>query len=275
MDNTDIPPGDFDGLRAAIVARHTTLPKRLAQVARYALDNPDRMALSTVAELATASGVQPSTLVRFAQGFGYTGFTALQQVFRCRLRDGWPDYRTRLNRVRSETVTEPGRIFDRCVETAALSVNDLLRSVRAAEFDDAAALLADAAHVFIIGQRRAFPVAAYLAYSLGKLEFRTTLIDNLGSMADVQSGQIGPGDVLVAISFNPYTPLTIEIAALARAHGGAVIAITDSAFSPLSDGAQVRLEVTEADFGAFRSLSATMALAMALAIAGAERRASA
>ncbi|MCW8305618.1 hypothetical protein AruPA_01090 [Acidiphilium sp. PA] len=54
-----------------------------------------------------------------------------------------------------------------------------------------------------------------------------------------------------------------------------MIAITDSAFNPLSDGAQVHLHVTDADFGAFRSLSATMALAMPLAIADAERRASA
>jgi AcrR family transcriptional regulator len=58
---------DFDALRDALVARHAGLPKRLQQIARFALDHPDDMALGTVAEVARAAGVQPSALVRFAQ----------------------------------------------------------------------------------------------------------------------------------------------------------------------------------------------------------------
>ena len=50
--------------------------------------------------------------------------------------------------------------------------------------------------------------------------------------------------------------------------------ITDSAFSPLAEHAQVRFDVVEADFAGFRSLSATMALAMALTVSVAQRRSS-
>ena len=35
------PPQDFDSLRTAILERKSELPKRLTQVAAYALDNPD------------------------------------------------------------------------------------------------------------------------------------------------------------------------------------------------------------------------------------------
>jgi DNA-binding MurR/RpiR family transcriptional regulator len=51
-----------------------------------------------------------------------------------------------------------------------------------------------------------------------------------------------------------------------------VVAITDSAFSPLVAGAAVWLEVAEADYGAFRSLAASFALAMTLAVGTAETR---
>ena len=51
-----------------------------------------------------------------------------------------------------------------------------------------------------------------------------------------------------------------------------VIAITDSAFSPLPPIASVRLDVAEADYGAFRSLAATFALAMTLAVGTAEKK---
>lgn len=270
MTDPDQPPMDFDALRQLILDRHEHLPKRLAQIARHALDHPDRMALSTVAELATAAGVQPSTLVRFAQSLGYSGFSALQAVFRTRLRDRWPDYRERLDLVQRENGTEPARILDRCIDTAARSLANLASSVVAGDFDIAAKALASANHVYIVGQRRAFPIAGYFAYTLGKLEFPTILIDNLGTMGDVQAGRMTVGDVLIAISFSPYTATTVEIAARAVERGTTLIAITDSVFSPISAGASARLEVIEADFGAFRSLSATIALAMALSIAGAE-----
>ncbi|HET9147239.1 MAG TPA: RpiR family transcriptional regulator, partial [Acetobacteraceae bacterium] len=81
-----LPPRSFESLRAHMLARHEAMPKRLSQVARFALDHPDQMALSTVAELAAAATVQPSTLVRFAQSLGYSGFSELQQVFRSQLR---------------------------------------------------------------------------------------------------------------------------------------------------------------------------------------------
>ena len=46
------PPKDFDALRAAILDRRGSLPKRLTQVAAYALDNPDEIAFRTAASIA-------------------------------------------------------------------------------------------------------------------------------------------------------------------------------------------------------------------------------
>ena len=80
-------PRDFDSLRSVIIERKATMPKRLAQVAAYALSNPDEMAFGTAASIATAADVQPSTLVRLAHHLGYEGFSDLQNVFRARLRD--------------------------------------------------------------------------------------------------------------------------------------------------------------------------------------------
>lgn len=266
------PPQNFESLRAYMLGRHEAMPKRLAQVARFALDHPDQMALSTVAELAAAASVQPSTLVRFAQSLGYSGFSELQQVFRSRLRDRWPDYRERLARVKDESGVEPARILDGFIEAATRSLAQLGRAIIPAEFEAASGLIGGARCVYILGQRRAFPAAAYLAYALGKLDLPALLLDNIGGMLDLQAARMGAEDVLLAISFAPYTPSTIEIAERAAARGVRLVAITDSLFSPLSAMAKARLEVVEADFGAFRSLSATMALAMALAIAAAELR---
>ncbi|TIS12946.1 MAG: RpiR family transcriptional regulator, partial [Mesorhizobium sp.] len=42
-------PRDFETLRTTILERRTSLPKRIAQIAAYALDNPDDIAFGTAA----------------------------------------------------------------------------------------------------------------------------------------------------------------------------------------------------------------------------------
>ena len=94
-------PGDFEALRALVLARREALPKRVAQAALYLIDNADEIAFATTAEIARKAGVQPSTLVRFAQTIGFRGFSDLQQLFRSRLRQSFPDYRERIELLRA------------------------------------------------------------------------------------------------------------------------------------------------------------------------------
>ena len=78
----------------------------------------------------------------------------------------------------------------------------------------------------------------------------------------------------IAVSFSPYASLTVDHAQVLSDQGVPIVSITDSAFSPLVALSKLWFEVAESDFGGFRSLSATMALATAIAIAiGEERRA--
>ena len=95
-------PRDFDTLRATILERRGVLPKRIAQIAAYALDNPDDIAFGTAASIATSAGVQPSTLIRFAQQLGFDGFTSMQAVFRERLRERVASYDERLSALRAQ-----------------------------------------------------------------------------------------------------------------------------------------------------------------------------
>ena len=267
-------PRSFSALRETLLTRQPGLTKRLAQVAAFALERPDEMALGTVAELAVAAGVQPSALIRFAQTLGYSGFSELQQVLRDRLRERWPDYQERLVKLQDETGPgfDSAPMLGKLVETSIHSLNRLAGSVAPGSFDKAVEGLAQARMIYLLAQRRTFPVAAYLSYMLGNLGVAHMLLDNVGGMVDVQAASAGAEDVMLAISFTPYAPATVQIAAQAAGRGVPIVAITDSAFSPIAALAQSWLEVAEADLGAFRTLSATMALSMALALATAERK---
>jgi DNA-binding MurR/RpiR family transcriptional regulator len=265
---------DFRSLREDLAQRHETLPRRLQQVARYVLDHPDEMALGTVAEVARSAEVQPSTMVRFAQTLGYGGFSELQQVFRTRLRDRWPDYDERLQSLRDAAMAEGGAatLLNGFVEASITSLSRLRETVSAADLEQAAEVLAKAQTLYLLGQRRAFAIASYMSYALGKLGLRAVLLDNAGGMLAEQSNLVRPGDALVVISFTPYTPSTVEATTSVARRDVPVVAITDSAFSPLVPLATTWLEVAEADSGAFRSLAASFATVLTLAVLAAEKR---
>ena len=73
---------DYEGLRAALVARQTRLSRRLQQVARFFLNHPEEVAINTLVRLATLAQVPPPTITRFAKEMGFQGFADLQTVFR-------------------------------------------------------------------------------------------------------------------------------------------------------------------------------------------------
>lgn len=267
-------PRDFAALRALIGERAATLPRRLTQVATYALQNPDEIAFGTAASIATHAGVQPSTLVRFSQALGYQGFSDLQDVFRARLRDKVPSYDERLRQLRDHglAASKAGLLLDGFAEAAERSVADFRHKADPAALERAVTLLAGAETIYLVGFRRSFPVTAYMAYAMGKLGIRHILVDGIAGLGVEQTSFITARDAMLSVSFTPYSNETVSLTNAAKARGAHIVALTDSVFSPIAPGADVWLEVVEANFEGFRSMAATLALAMTLTVAIAARR---
>ena len=144
--------------------------------------------------------------------------------------------------------------------------------MRREELEAALAPLVRARLIYVVGQRRSFSVAHYLVYALAQLGVGAALIDDVGGLGREQLASAGENDALIAISFSPYAPFTIAQVEAARKKKTPIVAITDSALSPLAGMADARFEIVESDFGSFRSNAATFCLAMTLAVAVAEKR---
>ncbi len=246
------------------------LPKRLRQCADYVAQNTDRIAVSTVADLSTAAGVQPSAFMRFCQLMGFSGYSQMQRMFRENYTQRWPDYATRLENLRASGDETPSALLAEFVDAGRTSLENLASSIEPETLDKAVQLLADAPMIHIIGLSRAFPVASYLAYALEKMAVPAMLHGKVGNLD--QRHAILPGDILFAITFAPYTQETLDLVAYASAQGSKVVAITDALNSPLHQLGATTLMVSEADVGAFRALSAPLSLAITLAVAVGTRR---
>jgi DNA-binding MurR/RpiR family transcriptional regulator len=267
-------PRDFEALRNQVMSAYGQMPKRLAQAARYAISHPDEIALGTAASIAGASGVQPSTLVRLARHLGYDGFSDLQSVFRDRLRYRASSYEERLDKIdRAVPASDrDSELLHGFINAARQSVDGLGERLDGASFAAAVAALARAETIYLLARRRAYPIAAHMAYAFGKLKIVAHILDTPNTIDAELAEMAGPRDAVIACSFAPYTANTIDLATAMARRGTCIVAITDSAFSPLARIASHLLEVSENDFAGFRSLSASMALAAALPVAIAEQR---
>ena len=267
-------PKDFDSLRAAIVEQRDTLPKRLMQVAAYTLEHPDDVAFGTTASIANAAQVQPSTLVRFAQNFGFDGFSGLQHLFQARLKDRNSSYEDRLRQLESGDAhaAESSTIVSGFIRAAHQSLYTLSAALEPARLERAVDILARAETIYLIARRRSFPLVTSMAYALGKLKVRHQVVSSAAGNDDDVLAMATARDAAFGVSFSPYAPESITQAQTLAQRGVPLVALTDSALSPLVAHAQVWFELMEADHAGFRSLSASLTFAMALTVSLAERR---
>lgn len=273
MADQSTPPTTADELRAAILDRYESLSKRLQQIARYVLDEPNAVALETLAVLSERIGVQPSAIVRFAKSFGFDGATQMQRLFRDGLLLGAHSlgYTERVREfaqnVDGKAVGDPAQVLSEFVEGNVMALQNLGAIVSREALAEAVRLIGKAETVYVAGFRRSFPVAAYLAYSLHQVDKKAVFIDSLGGMARQQVHGIGKDDLMIVVSYHPYAEEAVHLIDAAVDRQCKVLSISDSLVSPVAKPASLVLQVREAEIRKFRSLSASMCLAQALVIA--------
>ncbi|NQZ32071.1 MAG: MurR/RpiR family transcriptional regulator [Oceanospirillaceae bacterium] len=264
------PPKTLPELMAVVTEQYATLSKRLSQVAQYLLDNPDEIAFGTVAVISKDAGVHPSTLVRFANTFGYSGFSEMQGLFQQELLQDTPSYQERI-RLSAQEMQEAGvasepHLLNQFVSANTQALEHLAQSVPLADMERAIDILVNAKATYIAGVRRAYVVSTYFSYALQHIDRRAYLIDGVGGMYKEQASTMMAEDALIAISFYPYADETQNVVASAIDKKVPLILITDSALSPLASSAEVCFVVKEAEVHTFRSLSSSLCLAQSLSI---------
>jgi len=267
------PASQLSQLQDEIRGRYDKLSKRLKQVARYVLDNSNSIPFETIASIAERANVPPSTLIRFADAFGFDGFNEMKQVFRQHLMEDQVNYteRARLSRQTAggdvaapETPMEILKIFSMVNSTA---LQQLPGQIDEQALSQAVQLLEAAETIYVIGLRRSFSIASYLTYALRHLERRAFLIDGLGGMFIEQLNMVTARDVVIAISHSPYAPEVVDLVTLGAKNGARQIAITDSLVSPLAAFSDVCFVVREAQMDGFRSQTSSMCLSQTLVLA--------
>ena len=266
------PPRAYSQLKPWLQDHYRSLPKRLQNVAVFALHNPEVIALNTVAVISAQAQVTPSTMVRFAKSIGYEGFTDMQSVFQESMRHVPQPYSQRLTELAPPSESEE-TVLHQFSQAARASITRLEEQADGHAIHAASSQIAAARTIYLAGQGRAEPVVTYLHYTFVKLGMQTVVLDGMASAMADKTRMIQPDELLLAISFSPYTANTRELVDICLKAGVKVVALTDSTLSPIAQVDDLHLEVLEQEVSGFRGLSATMCLALCLAVEAGKRRA--
>lgn len=269
------PPDNYEDLTRIIHAEYERLSRSNQQIAVFVTQNPNDIGVRSVNALAEKCGVHASSLVRFAQLFGYRGFKELQLVFQARLATAAPGFEARIRALKSDLDAQKNAgvrgFLSELIVRDITSLEDLLSSASEEELEKAVSLMEQAKTIYLVGQLRSEPIVNLLRYILTMLGRRTVLLDPGGGLATHMAGTMLPDDLLIAVSFRFYANEVVNITEEAATRRVPIVAISDSTLSPLAKSASVLFAVPEHEYTFSRSLAAPMCLAQALMIALASR----
>ncbi|MEM7378954.1 MAG: MurR/RpiR family transcriptional regulator [Pseudomonadota bacterium] len=230
MNDTNVSNAVLDRL----AEEYRELTPEAQKAAKYVLDNPRDVGVSTVREIAEAASVKPNTFVRMARQVGFDGYEEFRQPFREAIRQGevtFPD-RARFLQAISKS-GQMGEVYADMVQSALANIEETFANISADALTTAAQAIWTSRNVFTLGvgvnnaNARNF---TYLA-STGMVHFHA--IPRAGSVATDDLAWSDQRDVLIGITCAPYRREVIEAVAVAREQGVTVIGITDSRASPL------------------------------------------
>jgi len=250
--------------RVAELAELLTPAER--RVAHQVLTRPELIAFGTVAELAAESQAGAATVVRLATKLGYDGFTGLQDAVQTELGKR---LRPAAQRIREPA---PDDVIGRTLANELENLQATLEQSRHAGFEIAVTHLVDPAkRIGVLSGEASRGIATHFTGELGSLRGGVTLIDGNEVAVLRELALLSPGDVVVAIDLRRYDRWTVEALRWAREHEIEVIALSDSALSPIAENAVAAFTVAAAGAGPFASHVGTLALLNAIVTAAAAR----
>jgi len=251
-------------LMRMIQTKFPRLSKGQKLIAEYILKHYDKAAFMTAAKLGTSVGVSESTVVRFANQLGYSGYPELQKA----LQELIKNKLTTVQRIElSNDFISHNNALKGVLKSDIENIRVTLEKINHSAFDEAVNNIFKAKNIYIIGLRSSTALADFLGFYLNLILDNVKIVSY--GMSDIfeQMLNLSEEDCVIGIGFPRYAMRTIEALTFAKSRKAAVIAITDSVLSPLATRADYTL-VAESNMASFvDSLVAPLSVINALIIA--------
>ena len=240
----------------------TTAERRVAEIV---LDRPELVAFGTVAELAEAANAGAATVVRLAAKLDFDGFTALQAAVQNELSNQLRPAAVRIREARG------GVVVQRHLQRELDNVQATLLALDERSIEIARAHLCNLDRAVLVRSGDASTgVSVQFVGDLLSLRPGVELLSGNEVSVSRRLSQLRPDDVVIAVDLRRYDRWVVKTTKEAKRRGAWVLALTDSALSPLAGVADVAMVLSAGGVGPFDSHVGTLALLNVLVAAAAE-----
>ena len=216
-------------MRSVISVDRAKLTKQQVKIMDYIDANMETVSYASAQTLASEIGVDPSTVVRFAQAIGYSGFPELQQAVRAAF--------LRRRAVRIEPFSGDGEepsVFHALVTREIQNLAILREHLDVALLHDVAHAIARARRTMVLGFGTAGSIGLVLEFFGRFMGYDIAFEDRGGLYAGADLARLTSDDLLIAVSFWWANRPIVEAAAWAVAQHIPVVAFTDQQHSQLA-----------------------------------------
>ena len=204
------------------------------KAARYVLENPRDVGVSTVREIAEAAQVKPNTFVRMARQIGFEGYEDFRAPFRDAIRRGETDFPDRARWLQDTRKSGGlGTLYADMVEATLSNIEESFAGITAETLQTAAEAIWNSRQVLTLGVGVNNAIARNFTYlaSTGMSDFHA--IPRPGSTAIDDLAWANDKDMLIAITCRPYRAEVVAAVEQAKSQGLTIVAISDSPASPI------------------------------------------
>lgn len=219
-------------LKHEIEAAQGTFSRLQKKLAGFMIERWDELPLMAITDIAQETGLSTASVSRFTRQFGFKGF----YEFKDRIKE---EVKSAINPVdrffRLETDLSGKKSLSKVARQDVKNINRLLSQMSEQTFISLLQQVENARRVFTFGVGISSIFAHFLRYVFNQVQKETHLLDERDISVEENILSVAQGDLIILLSFFPYSRSTVEFAQLAREQGLHVVAISDNQHSPISE----------------------------------------
>ncbi len=230
----------MDHIYEKINSQKRTFSKGFNKIANYFLRDPQVFAMNSATQAGVLIGVSETTIIRFANGLGYSGYSELQQdvqqsFFNKSNLSGFLDSKS----LDSDSSSPIKNLIFNDIN----NIQQFISQISEKDLEKVVEKLTEANRILTCGVRSSHSFASWFTFALDLIRGDTRLYQpNLDDVL-LRISELDKSSVVVAFSFHRYAVDTIHLAKLAKRQGAYIIAFTDSTFAPITKHADTVLPI--------------------------------
>ena len=225
-------------LMKQIIHSRSSLTPKGRVLADYVLENPRKVVFMTTKELAWACAISESTVVRFVNQLGYSGYGEFLQA----LRDFVDTELTLLERVDISNLKAPGsQRLHKLISEEIENLKQLYETIDTETIEKVVNLLQESNSIYVIGSRLSYTLAYYTGWSLLKVRQGIQILKGSDSTTLDWLTTAPKNSFIIMLSTSRFPNELIRVAKWARRQGHSLLVITDSPLCPLLQFASLQL----------------------------------